>query len=393
MGTLSNLTVAGYPILTLKNSYYQEAVNLLFTEFDFIDEQRINANRNHLVWGNQFDGNEDEYTFRGFVQTAEVCKQRLEIYGHSLKKARIEFESVKQSAIDDGHYGFSVRKVSFKNYIETINLIIANGMIHYDELYTNFTESLITDELSFYGLSFETYLYCVLSVLPPDSVIEYELNDLHESGYISIEAVKQIKREKIIVITEGKTDSEFISASLRILHPNLFPYYHFIDFSNNDFKHESNASTLVKLVTAFFALNIRHHVIAIFDNDTAGRHELGRIHVDKLPFNIKAIKFPNINLANRYPTIGPTGVKRMNVNELACGIEMYLGEDILKEDGKLIPIQWKGYNDKMQQYQGQISQKEFVQAKFRDKLKAGNGVNSIEMIQLLNVILKAYLNS
>ena len=81
----------------------------------------------------------------------------------------------------------------------------------------------------------------------------------------------------------------------------------------------------------------------------------------------------------------------MNVYELACGIEMYLGEDMLIDDGALIPIQWKGYNDKMQQYQGQVSKKEFVQTKFREKLKAGNGVNSVEMAQLLDVILKAFL--
>ncbi|MBB6239656.1 hypothetical protein HDC90_004314 [Pedobacter sp. AK013] len=392
MGTLSNLTVAEYPILTLKNNYYEQAVNLLFTDQDFVEEERLNRERNRLVWGDAFTKNDNNYIFKGFKQTASVCKQRLEIYGHTLSSAKIEFGNAKVNANINDHYEFSLSKVTFNHYIETIKLIVTSGIIHYEELYTNFTESLITDELSFHGLSFATYLYCVLSALPPESIIEYELNELIDNGYINIEDVKQIKQEKIIVITEGKTDSEFISASLRNLHPNLFTYYHFIDFSNNDFKHESNASTLVKLITAFFALNIKHYVIAIFDNDTAGRHELKRIHVDKLPFNIKAIKFPNIKLANSYPTIGPTGMERMNINELACGIELYLGEDILKDGEDFIPVQWKGYNDKMEQYQGQISYKETVQSKFRDKLKKGIGVNSFEMEQLLEVILKAFHN-
>jgi hypothetical protein len=36
----------------------------------------------------------------------------------------------------------------------------------------------------------------------------------------------------------------------------------------------------------------------------------------------------------------------MNVNGLACSIEMYFGVDVLTRNNELIPIQWKGFEEK-----------------------------------------------
>lgn len=36
----------------------------------------------------------------------------------------------------------------------------------------------------------------------------------------------------------------------------------------------------------------------------------------------------------------------MNINGFACGIEMYLGNDVLTKDGVAIPVQWKAFNEK-----------------------------------------------
>ena len=47
---------------------------------------------------------------------------------------------------------------------------------------------------------------------------------------------------------------------------------------------------------------------------------------------------PDIELANNYPTIGPNGEEYMNINGRACSIELFLGKDVLSEDGKYIPV-------------------------------------------------------
>jgi hypothetical protein len=390
MGTISQVTVADYPILYNKNDYYNEAVEQMFTYEDFVEEIRPNQFRNKLVWGDAYAEDPDNYSFKGYRQTAETCLKRLEIYGINRQSATELFELAKKSACDEEVYDFGFSKLTYGRYLAVIKDIIFTKDIHYDQLYANLRESLISDELFFPGLPFNVFLFSVLSVVKPDDIVEYDLTELIENGYISVDRLKSIQKEKIIIMTEGKTDSEFISASLRILYPELFHYYHFIDFSNHALKPESNASNLVKLITTLVAINIKQRIVAIFDNDTAGISEFNRIPQDRLPENIKVITLPAIRLANRYPTVGPTGLKQMNVNGLACGIELFLGMDVLTDDGKLIPIQWKGYNDKMGQYQGELSKKEYVQLKFREKLSQAQQVNSEEMLILLHSIMDAF---
>ena len=102
------------------------------------------------------------------------------------------------------------------------------------------------------------------------------------------------------------------------------------------------------------------------------------------------MKYPDIALAKKYPTIGPTGKRRMNVNGFACSIEMYFGIDVLTQDNQLIPIQWKGYEDKEKKYQGEIVNKKYVQETFRKKLKKVNVKEIKELTELLNTIFNAY---
>ncbi len=124
-----------------------------------------------------------------------------------------------------------------------------------------------------------------------------------------------------------------------------------------------------QLVTSFADANVKHPIIALFDNDTTGIMEMNKLNTKTLTENIRIMKFPSISLAKKYPTVGPTGKKVMNVNGLACGIEMYLGSDILAKENRLIPIRWKNFNEKEKKYQGEIIEKAFVQDEFRKKLK------------------------
>ena len=61
----------------------------------------------------------------------------------------------------------------------------------------------------------------------------------------------------------------------------------------------------------------------------------------------------------------------MDVNGRAGSLEMYLGRDLLTVDGELVPVQWTGYIEGQQAYQGAISarDKARVQAAFRKKVK------------------------
>lgn len=387
MGSYSHISFDGYPSFNIKNSYDREIVDSIFLPEDYIVETKPNNSRNSIAW--VIDENDTtNYTFRGFRQTAKICKKRLEIFGTNFTTAKQDFGNAKLIAKEEYLYQFPISKVTYKNYLEELKNIIENKETDYDYLHGNLKESLLSDNLSIFGQSLQSVLYSILSVIPENSIIEYDLSEVIENGWISEPNTSEhITVEKIIILAEGRTDAEFISKSLNRLYPHLSPYYHFIDF--DEFKVESSASALVKLVIALVASNVKHPFIVLFDNDTIGIMEMKRLIQIRLPLNIKVLKFPDIKSAKSYPTIGPTGTKKMNVNGLACGIEMYFGEDVLSKDGKNIPVHWKAYNEKEKQYQGEINEKHYVQEKFREKLKSDGG-NFNDMDLLLKRIFTAF---
>jgi hypothetical protein len=388
MGSYSQLTIADYPLFSTKNSFFQEITNLIFLPRDFIKEERKKSTRSKLVGGDAYEGEKGNYTFKGYRQTASICKQRLKIFGMTIQKAKKEFPSAKKIALEEELYSFPLSKVSFNQYLKEISDIINKKEINYDQLYTNLRDSLITGELGIFGQSLQSQLYSILSIVPENAIVEYDLTDVIYGGWVKEKDAKQINFEKILILTEGKTDVEFISAALKKLYPDIYPYYHFIDF--DEYKVESNASALVKLVVSLAAANIKHPIIVLFDNDTTGIMEMNKLKSVQMADNFKILKLPDLQLAKKYPTIGPTGIKKMNVNGLACGIEMYLGEDTLTKDGQFIPVHWRAYNEKEKKYQGDISEKSFVQDTFRQKLKSNSNGDFSDLDNVLKVIFRAF---
>jgi hypothetical protein len=173
--------------------------------------------------------------------------------------------------------------------------------------------------------------------------------------------------EKIIVLTEGSTDADILKASLDLLHPELSDYYSFMDFGQS--RAPGGAGTLANMVKAFAGSGIANRIVALFDNDTAGRDALDTLLRIPLPQNIKAMTYPDVSLAKSYPTLGPTGTVMLDVNGLACSVELYLGRDVLGKKRELTPVQWTGYNNTVRQYQGEITRKAELRERFRDKVK------------------------
>lgn len=388
MGSYSQIAFADYPIYDSKNWYSQEIVNSIFLTEDFVIEKRKYSTRNSLVWGDAYKNKKGTFEFKGYKQTVKVCKDRLEIFGASVKKAKKDFQHAKKVSREEGIYHFPLSDLTYEQYLLEIKSIIDSKEKTYDQLNVNLRESLISGGLYIYGLSLESHLYSILSVLPDNEIVEYDLTDVINGGWVEISQAKFVDFEKIIILTEGKSDIEFISHSIEKLFPHLKDYYHFIDF--DEYKVESSASALVKLVLSFAAANVKHPIIALFDNDTAGLKEMKKLTSKAVPSNIKILKYPDIVLANKYPTVGPTGNKKMNVNGYACSIEMYFGIDVLTRDNELVPIQWRGYDEKEKKYQGEIADKNYVQEKFRQKLKRSTMSESKELIELLNGIFNAY---
>lgn len=129
-----------------------------------------------------------------------------------------------------------------------------------------------------------------------------------------------------------------------------------------------SAGTLVSTIKAFVGSGISNRIIALFDNDTAAQVAIKGLSRTAIPQNIKVLRLPILQLAERYPTLGPSGVSELNINGLACSIELYFGVDILAHGGQLTPVQWKGFDVSINQYQGEILKKQELQNLFLQKL-------------------------
>ena len=174
--------------------------------------------------------------------------------------------------------------------------------------------------------------------------------------------------QKIVVLTEGNTDKLAIEGALHLLYPHLAEYYSFMDFEGT--RVPGGAGILVNTLKAFIGAGIANRIIALFDNDTAARSAVRALRTIQIPDNVRVLHYPNAEWAESYPTLGPQCLSEMDVNGLAGSIEMYYGLDVLRrQSGNLVPVQWRGYEDGLRQYQGELMEKAELQRLFADKLQ------------------------
>ena len=234
------------------------------------------------------------------------------------------------------------------------------------------------DMYGFPGYDARPPIRLVADMVPDDYELVYDLTDLIVGGWAAdaddviaeAEILMQtdfLLYQRVIVLTEGKSDIEFLQRSLKILYPHLCDYFHFFDFEGSG----GGAGQLVNLVRAFAASDVRHRILAMFDNDTGAKETLSRFNPADLPKNIVVSSYPDLPMAQIYPTLGPSGEIEMDVNGLAGSLEVYLGKDVLEdEEGRLSPVQWTAYSRKMKAYQGEVIDKQNIQERFRRKLEA-----------------------
>lgn len=199
---------------------------------------------------------------------------------------------------------------------------------------------------------------------------------------------------KIIVLTEGRSDTRIITAALHAFYPEYADAYQFLDFE--EFKIEGGASLLARMIKVLSGARVQNRMLALFDNDAAGAEAYRSLAGVRFPPNVRLMLLPDTKLAARYPTLGPAGLSRMNVNGSGAPIELYLGRSSLKDrGGKLRPVRWSQWIENVGRYQGVIQDKETVYRAFEASLKETRSPASLrrrlpEMNQLLQTIFSAF---
>lgn len=411
MGSYASLYVGGYPIASSK-SFVDPTGMMLFTETDkrirmpepgeFDDEP--------LVSQEAYEIPQVEY-----IASLAVVRDRLEFMGYTLARVQEEFQQGVEECMDaamsqleyESQEAGSFREIlvfKYKHEIELLKTItfdkwkdalgfIIRGKHHpsFHDAESDEARKATFSPLVHYLLSespgegvwtpfhdFRSSLRACVEVTGIKNEVLYDLTDIVANKYIEANddlcawardqaAEEFVVNQRVIILTEGNTDRWCIEGALQILYPHLTEYCSFMDFEGA--RVEGGASALVSVIKAFIGAGIVNRIIGLFDNDTAARAALKRLRDIQLPATVRVLHLPDVDWAKRYPTLGPQGLVEMDVNGLAGSVELYLGLDVLRQDdGNLMPVQWRGYETGLGQYQGEVVNKARLQEGFSQKL-------------------------
>lgn len=418
MGSYSYLRVGEIPVHSTKRGV-DPSVLMLFTEddkriglVDISDGDSPDPEQDRLTDDVDRLEGEDLYVTLEYVASAAVVKDRLDFMGFTLNAVREEFKKGTENCLSSLEHRFSgsnwpeiewarelqEREHALLKHLTLQEWLNAFGYIYREKLCLDpsywhlrratddhlpavvrfLLGNTFSEGIWFPSYDFRFTMRAIIEVIEPTDTVAYSLSELLDE-YVDMEedlcgwarrqtADESLLNHKVIVLTEGSTDKWAIEGSLRALYPHLTEYYSFMDFEG--VRAPGGAGALVATIKAFVGAGIANRFIAIFDNDTAAQSALRGLRDISLPATVRVLRYPDVDWARSYPTLGPQGVFAMNVNGLAGSLELYFGLDVLRqEDGTLAPVQWRGFDDVLRQYQGELTNKSILQARFADKLK------------------------
>ena len=392
MGSYTELTVAGYPLVTSKSEVVPEVMTI-FRETDRRVFTRRVSDRNPLVWGAPDPDSQEIETAIEYSCPAHQAIDRLDVMGFSIRRVRESFEARRQLKLDElesraKHYVTPdilvglwndrknvLKAVTFDNYADAFAKIIAGGLMpnrfkdHKKEGLDPIIKYILHENDDLFGFYRDERLLLRLAcnLVGSETRVVQDITELVGAGYYGNDenvceaaihglTADHAENAPRIILTEGSTDRAILKEALSILYPHLAEYYSFLEFNSS--RSPGGAGHLVSLVKAFAGAGVTNRIVALFDNDTSAREATRTLKPLSLPSNIVVLHYPELELLRDYPTLGPSGLTTLNVNGLAASIELYLGADILRLDNQaLTPVQWKGYGDTLRQYQGEVKQK------------------------------------
>lgn len=332
----------------------------------------------------------------GFKTTAVKCLDRLGVFGLTENKARKNFEKVMANIALEENSFEDISNISYSIYKDYITKILNAKDIKYnDELYfSSDFEKFLLGSRCWVGKGINNscyqsekfWLYSMLSSVSPETVVSLKFYDIIDSLNDNCEIVIE-HNDVIVILTEGKTDTLFIKKGLDKLYPHLSTLYRFIDYDS--ITCQGGASFLVNAIKILIGTGAKNRTIALFDNDAAGRSEEARLKGYKIPYNIKITTYPDIDICESYPVVGINGTSKVNVNKTAGSIEMYLGEECLKnENNEFYPVYFSNYQNSIHSYQCSFDNKDkkLIQDKFLKMLDENNMNNLSDIKKIIDMI-------
>lgn len=333
---------------------------------------------------------------------------RLEVMGFDLNRSKAAFnawlaeqqEMYSEWLADDGDWvketHDAIQAFTLEDWLKRAPKVLktqfdADGRTDpVDETDRRMREVSYDDSWLFFESSDPRFVYrLLLEALPDVASVTLDISDLVQSEYLqedvqlctearAPDAIARPVLEPVIIMAEGKSDIRVLETSLAALYPAVTELFSFFD--HDELSVDGGASYLLKFLKALSAARMPLRIVAVFDNDAAGRLEFKKALKLSLPSNVTVMCLPDIALAKSYPTVGPQGDHLVDVNGRAVGIELFLGKhNLVDASGTYYPIRWTHYFSGAETYHGEVSDKSTVQANYFTDIKTQTDPNSARL--------------
>lgn len=404
MGSVCTIAVADYPLGETKSDPPDDWISF-FAPSDFIKQRRLRSKRNPLIWGapNAEDSRIREFVYEYRIP-AWVARDRLDLFGYTVDALDAAYrawhreETVTHRHIDSP---FPLRGIGAARARRIIGSLVQRRVVHWDKKNNKLTspESELLDRIIHNGPPFDTRLLirAIIDHVDPNAQVVLDLTDRVAAGYYRASdaahfaSAHAIGGSRLVVLTEGVTDTEVLQKSVALLYPHLSPFFVWPDLT---VRAMGGTSGIEHTLKALLPLGIRAPMIALFDNDHEGHQTIKRIsRTIKLSSNVRLIAYPDIDSAKAWPTDLPTGRSFVDLNRKACIIELYYGSDVLGRDDSRSPVRW-GNAGSPGEGQGSIQGKDVLKGKFMEKAQASTPAKLVgdwnDMRKLVSSLLRPF---
>ncbi|HCE4912018.1 MULTISPECIES: HEPN/Toprim-associated domain-containing protein [Vibrio] len=367
------------------------------------------------------DKQELDETEEVFARTLSRVLPRLNLLGFTLKTARAEYQALVAEAEEISNDIEELKK-EFLTFEEFCDLACRYPLIDLKDDYVDYdtpnrdlisqgcfaadmdlferipsfeNSDLYWSEASYFSdrvciLSAESMLQ-VFSLNADNAEVEvtWEFGPIVDAGWVLREEFRPgaRQRQKVLIATEGTSDSRIIRRALDVLSPDVADFFNFVDV---DERHPFwGTGNLVKFAEGLLRIEVMNQVLFVFDNDAEGVDAFRKLEKLNLPSNMRAMLLPALEEFKEFTTLGPEGVNISDINGRAVAIECYL--DLLLEQYPPAQVTWSNFKKDINAWHGVLDFKESYSKHFYDQSDEQllNGSYNVQkLLKLLDSLIR-----
>lgn len=359
------------------------------------------------------DGNPLIVEKEGYSRQLKLVKPRLDLLGYTLEMIEEKYNQLRSDCLCHGiknvlsYETFSkilkeidVRRINtpelaaeYDEYGYDFGEFVRRCIIPEKEIHQRLLDAVDGDEFELrFGLEefFENMdPYIILRLLAENEScreldVFWSFSDVVEGGWVEKEdiVIPLSDEQKILIVTEGSSDSFIIKRTIDTLYPEICDFFNFIDMQEN--YPFTGTGNLYNFCCGLMKIGVLNQIIVLFDNDVAGNEKYEKLV--KMPHmkNLLIAKLPYLTSFENIDTIGPQGVSVSNINGVAVAIECFLD---LNSCERTPLVRWTNFVDKAETYQGALIAKDEYVRSFKNADIVSDGYDSSKLRFLIDYLL------